>query len=81
MCTDPKKTHGLNTICKMRTSGLTPSKLIAPIDIIPCLSMSCAAALVITVNRMKPIYFMSVPLDGGIPDDNRSQLFQIVSMS
>jgi hypothetical protein len=32
-----------------------------PSDIMPCFSMSCAAALVITVNRMKAKYFMFVP--------------------
>ena len=56
----PANTHGLNTICSTLMSGLTPAKVSGPSAIMPCFSISWAAALVITVKRMKGRYFMSV---------------------
>ena len=58
----PRNTQGLKTICKSLMIGLTPSNEIGPSDIMPCFSMSCAAALVITVNNMKAMYFISPPI-------------------
>ena len=39
-------------------TGLTPSNETGPSAIMPCFSISCAAALVITVKRMNGMYFM-----------------------
>jgi hypothetical protein len=55
----PAKTQGLNRIWKIRAIMVSAVKETGPSEIMPCLSISCAAALVSTVKRMKTIYFMS----------------------
>ena len=54
----PANIHGLKTICRILTIGLTPAKDSGPSVIMPCFSISWAAALVATVKRMKTMYFI-----------------------
>ena len=56
--TNPAKTHGLKIIWNIRWMMVSILKLTGPSVIMPYLSMTCAAALVMTVNRMNGIYFV-----------------------